>query len=590
MLAKKQKARKGVQSYPTDLLIGSILLDLALTDCPVAIHCFRAWLAKEPPQVSVWFPGFTHPGDALVAHQAVSLLKKAAFLPGRKSAQERRQAALDAFLTSEAECRHAAAHLEQAYYCRLPKSQSEILERARAFISRVLGTFSWDAAVKHCGFGPGASVGVSRRDAHMIKKIGVKTSSTVTGLCVPLVHTYWWYNPHSRPPAPRGKQPSHSVTVVKGCQWSTVPKDTEKDRSKCDEPKWNMFFQKGIGGLIRDRILMRLGVDLNTLDRTNRRLAQQASRDGSMATLDVSGASDSISLRLCEILLPEDWMLEINRTRSAIVSIDGRLVPLEKVSSMGNGFTWELESLIFLALAWASCPADKRRPGRDVMSYGDDIIVPTEAASRVIETLTFCGFKINRGKSFTEGPFRESCGGDFFEGHDITPFRISKEISSITDLYWLANAIRRQHARYSETSPGHQAALWSTYELIVSLIPRRLRLPIPEGIGDVGLVVSLEEGKLGTLMGIPLAPHRPRRSKNWIDGYDVVGLIESPRRQAHLDGLGALWCFHWKRYTTPSADVEFLRLDRPEGVRRMFSTLLFNGRWPTLWPMDPYRA
>lgn len=587
-MATKRKSPQGRQSYPTDLLIGSILLDLAITDCPVAIHCFRAWLRGEQPQVTVWFPGYSDPSEAFVAHQAVSLLKKAAFLPGGKTPSERRQAALDAFLASEAGCRKAAAHLEQAYYNKLPDSQQCILDKARGFIHRVLGSFSWDAAVKYCGFGPGASVGVSRRDAHAIRKIGSETASTVTGLCVPLVHTYWWYNPHSRPPAPMGKQPDHIVAVVRGCQWATVPKDIERDRSKCDEPKWNMFFQKGIGGLIRDRIRMRLGIDLNTLDRTNREYARESSLSGEYATLDVSGASDSISLRLCELLLPEDWMLEINRTRSAIVSIDGRLLPLEKVSSMGNGFTWELESLIFLALAWASCPSTKRRPGRDVMAYGDDIIVPAVAAPQVIETLTFCGFTMNRGKSFADGPFRESCGGDYFKGHDITPFRISREVSSITELFWLANAIRAQHSRFTDTNPCRAAVLASTYEVVVGLVPQKLRLPIPLGMGDVGLAVSLSEGKAGVLMGHPLASRRPRRSSDWIDGYDVVGLIESPRRQRRLEGLGALWCFHWKRYCVPSADVEFLRLDRPEGVRRMFSTVLFNGQWTPLWPMDPY--
>ena len=85
---------------------------------------------------------------------------------------------------------------------------------------------------------------------------------------------------------------------------------------------------------------------------------------------------------------------------------------------MGNGFTFPLETLIFWALTASACEGDVD----SVSVYGDDIICPRERADDVIDTLTMCGFKINLEKSFVEGPFRESCGCDYYKGIDIRPF------------------------------------------------------------------------------------------------------------------------------------------------------------------------
>jgi len=94
-------------------------------------------------------------------------------------------------------------------------------------------------------------------------------------------------------------------------------------------------------------------------------------------------------------------------------------VNLQKFSSMGNGFTFELETLIFSHVASV---AGGLTPGVDCFVYGDDIIVPSEKADDVLSALRFCGFTPNRTKTFTSGPFRESCGGDFYGGVAVRPF------------------------------------------------------------------------------------------------------------------------------------------------------------------------
>jgi len=55
-----------------------------------------------------------------------------------------------------------------------------------------------------------------------------------------------------------------------------------------------------------------------------------------------------------------------------------------------------------------------------VRVYGDDIVVPTDCVLSVIDSLEHFGARVNRRKSFWTGRFRESCGKDYYEGHDVS--------------------------------------------------------------------------------------------------------------------------------------------------------------------------
>jgi hypothetical protein len=86
--------------------------------------------------------------------------------------------------------------------------------------------------------------------------------------------------------------------MVSGNNVDWVPKNYKTDRTIAIEPDWNMFLQKGLGGLLRRR-LRRVGQDLNDQS-TNRFCAAVGSIDGSLATLDMSMASDTVAYRLVE--------------------------------------------------------------------------------------------------------------------------------------------------------------------------------------------------------------------------------------------------------------------------------------------------
>ena len=217
----------------------------------------------------------------------------------------------------------------------------------------------------------------------------------------------------------------------------TVPKNSDIDRCACKEPDLNMFLQKGLGNQIR-RCLKRAGIDLND-QAINRELARVGSIDGSLMTLDLSSASDSVCTELVRLVLPPDWFYYMNLVRSPITMIDNERHENEMFSSMGNGFTFELESLLFYALARATAYFGGWK-GR-ISVYGDDIIAPTGMYDDLVSALRFCGFRTNESKSFATGSFRESCGGHWDAGLDVTPFYIRGPFRVLSDLILTLNQL-----------------------------------------------------------------------------------------------------------------------------------------------------
>ncbi|ACT66756.1 replicase [Qubevirus faecium] len=263
----------------------------------------------------------------------------------------------------------------------------------------------------------------------------------------------------------------------------TVPKNSKTDRCIAIEPGWNMFFQLGVGAVLRDRLRL-WQIDLNDQS-VNQRLARDASQLDHLATVDLSAASDSISLRLVELLMPPAWFDLLTDLRSDQgVLPDGRVVTYEKISSMGNGYTFELESLIFAALARSVCELLDLDQST-VSVYGDDIIIDSRAADVLMAVFEYVGFTPNRKKTFIKGPFRESCGKHWHSGVDVTPFYIRRPIRCLADMILVLNSIYRWGTIDGVWDPR----VLPVYQKYVKLLPRDWRRnTIPDGYGDGALV------------------------------------------------------------------------------------------------------
>lgn len=307
---------------------------------------------------------------------------------------------------------------------------ASFLRHCRRTVSAILGPLTDDIVVGK--FSGGASTSLRRTNSHPANKYSGLADATeecrgFTELLYrncPLLRKFGTFD---------------YVRVVEGAVLFTVPKNSDIDRCACKEPDLNMYLQKGVGDHIRRRLRRKANINLNDQS-INRDLARLGSIDGSLATLDLSSASDTISIELVRLLLPSDWFLYLNDIRSRTVEIDGDTVVTEMFSSMGNGFTFELESLLFYSIV-KSVLYFEGIPGR-LSVYGDDIICPTNGCALVIYALNFFGFIVNEGKSFTTGPFRESCGGHYYNGRDVTPFYLKRPPKKLTDLIRVANQLR----------------------------------------------------------------------------------------------------------------------------------------------------
>jgi hypothetical protein len=144
---------------------------------------------------------------------------------------------------------------------------------------------------------------------------------------------------------------------------------------------------------------------------------------------------------------------------------------------MGNGFTFELETLIFFALSHSVCKRIVDEPFISV--YGDDIIIPTGCSEAVIAFLRLCGFSINKEKSFTTGLFRESCGGDFFDGVPVRGHYVKTSVRTPAELISMANGIRR-------SADYRFPWIYRTWRRVLDRLPVEIRsCRGPEDLGDL---------------------------------------------------------------------------------------------------------
>nr|UJQ85803.1 MAG: hypothetical protein 3 [Leviviridae sp.] len=237
----------------------------------------------------------------------------------------------------------------------------------------------------------------------------------------------------------------HGLALVKGSNLSTVPKNRNTKRTICTEPTINMFYQLGAGRIIEGLLKRSFHIDLSTQPDINRGLARLGSIDGRFATIDLSSASDSISSKLVKDLLPRSEYNTLDLIRSKFYKHDQVYKPFHLFSSMGNGFTFPLQTLIFAACVKAVYRYHFGTCSSKVNVFGDDIICHKEVYDTLTSFLNYIGFSVNLTKSYNDGLFRESCGSDFYKGHNVRGVYL-KHVKGASDVYSIFNRLARWSA------------------------------------------------------------------------------------------------------------------------------------------------
>jgi hypothetical protein len=295
---------------------------------------------------------------------------------------------------------------------------------------------SWSAIAGEARHGPGAAVG-SLGTSFYAKSCSSPLSATSRFL-IELYETSLCVVPYAVTAECFRRTAYGPPAIVRGSKFAVVPKNDKIGRLICVEPPINQYFQLGAGRVIERRLERILGLDIRTQTDVNRRLAFLGSSGlRSLATVDLKSASDSLSLALVSACVPPEVFTTLVSLRSAEGQVQGSWSTLNMMSTMGNGFTFPLQTVLFscAVLAALECNRDDEdRPGNrhrdrprlrasggDWSVFGDDIIIDAAAYPKLERLLELMGCVVNSDKTFVSGSFRESCGCDFYHGYNVRP-------------------------------------------------------------------------------------------------------------------------------------------------------------------------
>ena len=345
----------------------------------------------------------------------------------------------------------------------------------------------------------------------------------------------------------------------------SVPKTQKTPRIIAIEPSSVQYVQQGILEVIMHHIHSGFLNDFigTKSQEPNQLLAQKGSSDGTLATLDLSEASDRVSSQLVRAMMRNHSLSEkaIFACRSERASVPGHgIISLSKFASMGSALCFPMEAMVFLTIIFLGI--ERERGHRfsnkselmdfvgEVRVYGDDLIVPIDCVHTVVDLLERYGARVGRSKSFWNGSFRESCGKEFYAGQDVSIVKVRREFP-----------LHRQHAAE-----------------VVSLVSLRNQLYLA-GNWDV---VKWLDGKIeGILNYFPkIEPTSPALGRFSFLGYLAEKEDEELHRplvKAHvlssnlprdpLSGAGAMLKYFLKRGSEPAFDESHLeRAGRPRNV------------------------
>lgn len=273
----------------------------------------------------------------------------------------------------------------------------------------------------------------------------------------------------------------------------------------------------------------------------NQDLAFEGSLLGTIATLDLSEASDRVSYRLVETMLantPElAQMVDACRSRTARVLIKKgtneveHLVRLNKFASMGSALTFPIEAMVFTTIVFMGIESalNRRLHNSDisllvgkVRVYGDDICIPVDMMQPVIAMLEAHGLKVNERKSFGTGRFRESCGKDYYDGVDVTIVRCRRLLpASRRDAEEMVSLVSLRNQLY-------KAGLWGLTKHLDTYIEGLIPFPVVAETSPVlgrHSFLPKEGQRLCSRLHIPLVKGCVVKAilpVNILDGYDAL--------------------------------------------------------------------
>lgn len=424
---------------------------------------------------------YSNAREHFVLNQAAALVRK---FPLPFPGVDPESAAMKKFHAAEHRCKRLNQKMV-AYNKRplLDRPYRTILRDARTWIEKVIGEKPDILAIlDEADFTAGANIGVGGNATSQSDKLRVliQTGLSVTPSARGYFKALLWRNIHYRELLLVQKNGvyCHDIScfnenfdkLVKNVDYNEifmVQKETKCHRTAAKEAAGNSAIQKGADKHLKKK-LKKFGLDLQ-MQEPNQVLAFAGSLDDGVGivTIDLTSASDSKAVLVVRELIPPQWFSFLNAIRSPSYKEGNSIKRYEKFVSMGNGFCFPLETLIFASIVVA---CNKVTGSTIFRVYGDDIICEQQVALLVIEVLRFLGFKTNVKKTFIHGPFRESCGADWFSGVNVRPFMFDFVPQNKRDFIKVWNGLHRND-EFDEELKGLREFVWN-YVHDLPLVPR----------------------------------------------------------------------------------------------------------------------
>lgn len=321
-----------------------------------------------------------------------------------------------------------------------------------------------------------------------------------------------------------------------------VPKDSRGPRTICREDRVRLETQMSYFDFMIHHLNKESEGAINFLDQTiNQRIAEESSVSRNYCTLDLKDASDRVSHGVVKTIFrnsPGCYFFVTGDRRANHVKVGERTYKLRKLAGMGSGLTFPTMSLL---ISLAICnKVRKRYPHiryadirRNVFVYGDDICCPSDWYQCAVDALALIGLKVNVSKSFVRSHFRESCGGDYYRGIDVTPTRLrlsnSKPKNVGNFLVELPNSPNAFKQLYEHSKECYGKGLKKLSSYYMSILHRThvqlfgFRMVAGRFDKDLDLFVDYTKGTSHLPIGVfadvlSVVPDRHRSSKMLVNG------------------------------------------------------------------------
>lgn len=386
----------------------------------------------------------------------------------------------------------------------------EVLFRTRGYVDQILGYFDPLEIMSEATFGKKSSVGIPLSKACE----GARYESPITGS---RDHITWFdkiYGSYNRPAYNYAVSRAETLSGplyrdVDTVEAVLVDKTWKSLRMICPNTTIGTLYSGGLGRVLEGR-LRTYGYDIKHLQQVHGELARFGSITGSLVTADQSMASDNITVKLIDEIFPRPWASALKLGRISGMMLYGQRLETPTFSTMGIGFTFPLQTLVFLSLLLAIRDHKGLDDSSVVSVFGDDLIYDVEMHDLVVNVFPALGLVINEDKTFAEGFFRESCGYDYYHGVNVRPFHLGKA-EGIT-------AGKRRSESY-------------LYKTLNSLMRRWEPLEVPSA---AELIISLlREVRKNEPLTVPTDYPDESGCKLTQDNADLLGLKLGRKRDIH---------------------------------------------------------